>query len=62
MKCTFEFKSEFETSQNVKYQTEYNGKALYVGVVMHERCPTQGLNGAGCRVQMGQGPNRATLP
>ena len=37
-------------------------KALYDGVVMYERCPTLGPNGVGCRVQMGQGPNRATLP
>ena len=42
-----------ETSQNLKYQTEYNGKALSVWVVMHERCPTQGPNWVGCRVQTG---------
>ena len=46
MKCTFEFKSEFETSQNLKYHTEYNGKTSYVGVVMYEGCSTQGQNGA----------------
>ena len=62
MKCSCEFKSEFETSQNLKYQTKYNGKASYVWVVMYEKCPTQGPNGTVCGVQMGGGPNRATLP
>ena len=47
MKCTCELKSEFATSQNEKYQTEYKGKAVYVGFVMYERCPTLGPNGVG---------------
>ena len=37
-------------------------KNSYVGVVMCERCHTWGPYRVGCRVQMGQGPNRATLP
>ena len=60
--CTCEFKSEFEASQNLKYQTEYYGKASYVGVVMYERYPTQGPNVARRGIQMGCSPNRATLP